>query len=500
LNHFAKKSYDYVNLRFIYASIKIGKLSLKFLCLLPFRKDNMQFEIIKKTPLYSAFSEIGKRVFLPQGIFYWSDRAKNEAELIGTIGAAYAYENDFIDGESSEWVPCYLEGIKQYFKNLTINDLVPYPSIPGISNLREIWKDWIIEKSSFRQTNKKRELKKIEGYITTPIITAGVTNGIFLACSLFLNPKEYIIAPNKRWGNYDNIVEKYLGAKIKSFEFFKQQEFNLESFDAAIDEVAKVQSKIIMILNFPNNPTGYIPSKQEEQNIVNLLVKKQRSLSIPIVVLVDDAYEPYNFSDEGIDKSIFYSLQQLDEDIIPVKLDGATKELLLYGARIGFLTIGLKSSWTKNSEDLNILMKEIDNILSGFNRIIISNSNHFYQALMVKLFNEQGIKRILEMRAKVHVLLKKRYELMTSELKKIHNQDISIDPSSGGFFIFLNLNPDKIKASEFTEFLLRNYKVGVIPIEKPQENVNGIRIAFCSIDLNNIPEFVKRIDNALKQF
>jgi len=460
----------------------------------------MQFEIIKKTPLYSVFSEVGKRVFLPQGIFYWSDRAKNEAELIGTIGAAYAHENDFIDGASSEWVPCYLEGIKEYFKNLTINDLVPYPSIPGISNLREIWKAWIIEKSLITQNNHQRELKKLEEYITLPIVTSGVTNGIFLACSLFLNPKEYIITPNKRWGNYDNIVEKYLGARIKPFEFFKDQKFNLESFSTVIDEVAKVQNKIIIILNFPNNPTGYVPSKEEAQNIVELLVTKQKSLNIPIVVLVDDAYEPYIYTEDGMDKSIFYNLQLLDEDIIPVKLDGATKELLLYGARIGFLTIGLKSSWTKNEGEFNLLKKEIDNILSGFDRIIISNSNHFYQALMIKLFKEQGIKSILEMRNKVHLLLKKRYELMVSELKKINNQDISMDPSSGGFFIFLNLNPNKFKANDFTEFLLRNYKVGVIPIEKPQENVNGIRIAFCSIDLDNIREFVKRIDEALKRF
>jgi aspartate/methionine/tyrosine aminotransferase len=344
------------------------------------------------------------------------------------------------------------------------------------------------------------ELKRLEEYITLPLITSGVTNGIFLSCSMFLNPKEYIIAPNKRWENYDNIVEKYLGAKIKPFEFIKNQEFDLESFNTAIDEVAEVQTKIVIILNFPNNPTGYVPKREEAQNIINLLVKKQRRLKKPIVVLVDDAYEPYIFTEDGIKQSIFYNLHKLEEDIIPVKLDGATKELLLYGARIGFLTIGLKPNWTKNSEELHILMKEIDNILSGFDRIIISNSNHFYQTLIVKLFKEQGIKNILKMRNKVYTLLKSRYELLNSELKKINNPDISIDPSSGGFFIFINLNPSKIRASEFTEFLLRNYKVGVIPIEKPQENVNGIRIAFCSIDLKNITEFVYRIDQALKQF
>ncbi|GAG98619.1 unnamed protein product, partial [marine sediment metagenome] len=44
------------------------------------------------------------------------------------------------------------------------------------------------------------------------------------------------------------------------------------------------------------------------------------------------------------------------------------------------------------------------------------------------------------------------------------------------------------------------YKVGVIPIEKQHDNINGIRIAYCSIDIKKIPEFVSRIDQALRDF
>ena len=460
----------------------------------------MQFEIIKRTAIFSAFSNIGKRVFLPQGIFYWADRAKTEAELIGTIGEAYAYEKDFIPKSSSNWVPCYLEGVKDYLKNLTIDDLVSYASIPGIKQLRQIWKDWIIGKSLYYEKSEQEQLNKLKSYITTPIITSGVTNGIFLSCSLFLNSNEMIIAPNKRWGNYDNIIEKYIGAKIKSFEFFEDQKFNLTSFGKAIDEVAKTQDKIVLIFNFPNNPTGYMPSEGETRDIIDLLVEKQHNLNIPFIAIVDDAYEPYVFMENPKPTSIFYNLQQLEEDIIPIKLDGVTKELLIYGARIGFLTIGLKPSWTSTQQELIQLNQEIDNIISGFNRATISNSNHFYQSLIVKLFNEQGRDKILEMRTRVYNILRDRYKVINQELAKIDNPNISIDPNSGGFFVFINLNPNKIKANEFADFLLKSYKVGVIPIEKPQEHVNGIRIAYCSIDLKNIPEFIKRFDHALKEF
>ena len=459
----------------------------------------MEFKYLQNTPLYSALSELGKRIFLPDGIFYWSGRAKKEAELIGTIGSAFGFERDFVDGGGSDWMPCYLNEISEY-SSLDIKKIVPYASIGGLNETREIWKNWVIKKSQYDEITEKSLMDKLEKLITTPIITAGITNGIFQCSSLFLNPGEFIIAPNKRWGNYDNIIEKFIDAKIKSFSFFKEKKINLDSLELAINEVARVQDKIIIILNFPNNPTGYVPSKEEGKEIVSLLQKQQKKHNKPTIVIVDDAYEPYVYNKDSLNRSIFYDLLQLEEDVIPIKLDGITKELLMYGGRIGFITLGLKSNWVDNDQELEILKDEINNKLEGFTRATISNCNHFYQALTQKLFNENGIEKILISREKVKDLLQKRYEKINSELAKIDDPNISIDPNSGGFFLFLNLNPAKIKAKEFGDHLLRKYKVGVIPIEKLDEQINGIRIAYCSIDLPKIPELIKRINHALNDF
>ena len=459
----------------------------------------MDFDIIKKTPIYEVLSDRGKRIFLPDGIFYWSGRAKKEAELIGTIGTAFAFEKDFIDGGSDEWVPCYFKDISKYTP-LHIKNVVPYASIGGLADLRATWKNWIIKKSLFEAESEKAKLEKLERHITLPIITSGVTNGIFLCCSLFLNKNEIIISPNKRWGNYDNIIVKNLGAKIKSFEFFKNGKLNLEGLKAAIEEVSKVQEKIVIILNFPNNPTGYTPTTDEANELITLLKESQKSNGKPMIILVDDAYEPYVYTKAAIKKSIFYDLQQLEQNIIPIKLDGITKELLMYGGRIGFITIGLKPSWTKTNEELETLKNEINNKLEGMNRSSISNCNHFYQAITERIFNDNGMDQIIEIRDKVKNMLKLRYEKINSELTKINNPNISVDPNSGGFFLFINLNSEKILASKFADHLLKDYKVGVIPIEKLNDGINGIRIAYCSIDLNKIPEFIKRIQLALNDF
>jgi len=459
----------------------------------------MEFEVTKKTPLYNALSEQGKRIYLPQGVFHWSGRAKKEAEISGTLGSAFGYEKDFIEGGSSEWVPLYLEDIKNY-TTLSVSDVVPYSQVSGLEDLKNVWKKWIIKKSGYIKDTEHDKLNRLENLITTPVVTSGLTNGIFLCCSLFLNPGEFIISPNKRWGNYDNIVEKLIGAKIKSFDFFTENKFNTQGLKNAIYEVSKNQDKLILILGFPNNPTGYVPNDEEIEELIKTLRQIQIELSKPIIVLVDDAYEPYIYSDNVINRSIFYALHEIEEDIIPIKLDGITKEMLLYGGRIGFITIGLKPHWVSTDEELMALKSELNNKLSGLVRTTISNSNHFYQTLVIKLFKDVGMEGLIQKRNKIKNLLKDRYEKINEELRKIDNSNISVDPNAGGFFVFVNLNPNKLSANQFADHLLSNYKVGVIPIEKHNNNVNGIRIAYCSIDLTKIPEFVKRFNLALNDY
>ena len=76
------------------------------------------------------------------------------------------------------------------------------------------------------------------------------------------------------------------------------------------------------------------------------------------------------------------------------------------------------------------------------------------------MFKEKGIEKFLSSRENVYNLLKKRYEKINSELLKIDDPDITIDPNSGGFFLFLNLNPKKIKATD-SRFILNRESVNL---------------------------------------
>ncbi|MCG3012313.1 hypothetical protein L7Q77_34210, partial [Pseudomonas aeruginosa] len=61
----------------------------------------------------------------------------------------------------------------------------------------------------------------------------------------------------------------------------------------------------------------------------------------------DDAYYGL-FFEEVYTQSIFTALTQLDNPhVLPVRLDGATKEFFAWGFRVGFMTFGLSDDSTK---------------------------------------------------------------------------------------------------------------------------------------------------------
>jgi len=281
--------------------------------------------------------------------------------------------------------------------------------------------------------------------------------------------------------------------EIESFQFFNGERLNLEGMLKSMQKISEVQDKIVLILNFPNNPTGYCPTKSEIQDILNSLKNFCDSSNKPIIIFCDDAYEGYSYSDERVGTSIFYELIDLHPNLIPIKLDGASKEILMYGGRTGAITLGIHSSWLSNSEK-ELFLKEWDNKMQGMIRSTISNSNHFYQEVLIEIL-KAGFEKMEESRNKIYEILKKRYFASINAFDKYKTDGITIDPAGGGFFVFINI--DKIPANEFADHLLKKYKVGTFPVVSEKEDINGIRVAFCSIPLEKIEETFKRINLTL---
>ncbi|GAG82694.1 unnamed protein product, partial [marine sediment metagenome] len=109
----------------------------------------------------------------------------------------------------------------------------------------------------------------------------------------------------------------------------------------------------------PNNPTGYVPTKKESHDIVSLLQEKQRSLKKPIFVIVDDAYEPYVYTNESSTRSMFYDLHQLDEDVIPIKLDGFKGGFEKFQQSLVEQSKKNKEVWEENKDKVNKYLVDV---------------------------------------------------------------------------------------------------------------------------------------------
>ena len=187
------------------------------------------------------------------------------------------------------------------------------------------------------------------GKLSLPVIIPGLSFGIFTGTRLFINPEEEIIAPQKHWDNYIAIIERQCGGKITTFQTFAEENgklvFNLLGMKEKILSSFTTQGKAVVLMNFPSNPTGYMPNTETIQKMKTILVECANSHGKPIIVLCDDAYEGYVYDKTAANVSIFYELTNLHELIIPIKIDGATKEMLMYGGRMGAFTLGLHEKW-----------------------------------------------------------------------------------------------------------------------------------------------------------
>lgn len=442
----------------------------------------MEFNALSKSGIGNLLSSLGRSIFLPQGIFYWTGRAKKEAEINATIGSACGPESDIVDGASDDVVTYYLPSLQASFGGMTSAETFPYAPILGLPELRKAWRDWILRKL-------EHDREKLDACMTMPVITPGITGGLHVAAKLFVDPDEVVVSPDRLWGNYRNIVEKNVGGRIETFPFFADGAFNVQGMKRKLLGTLASQSKALLMLNFPNNPVGYNPPESMVPAIVEALVDVVEQTSKSLVVLVDDAYEGYVYDDDALQCSMFGDLCDAHRGILPIKLDGTSKEFLFYGGRVGMFTIGLPSQLDVDREQL---LSEIDNKLSGVIRSTVSNCARPVQSAILKALANPEV--AAAERQKVVDILGRRAHLLRDELAKLDVPQLKPLPFNAGFFGFCDI--EGISANAVADRLMTEYKTGVVPTESGA--VNGIRLAFCSVPEAQIPTLAANVAAAVR--
>ena len=446
----------------------------------------MDFPALEKTNALDFFSEYGKKIFNPTGIFYWTGRSKTEAKINATIGSAKGRSKDiFEDGDDQKITLC-IPSIKEYFPDLSTEEIFPYAPEVGIPAFRDAWKEWLLKKA-------EGDADRIAPRLMSPMIVPGITGGISICTRMFVDPGTPIIVPDKRWENYDNVFLRNIFCEIEEYPTFDGQDYNLNGMIASIKKVWGQQDRAVVMLNFPNNPTGYCPPKTVAQKMVKEIQDLvSNNADKKLVMIFDDAYEGYVYDKEAENRSLFYSFDPAP-NFLPVKMDGISKEMLWYGARVGAVTLMCPDQWFEQGGKDEVC-KEIENKFRGVVRNTVSNCSRVAQVTALKAL--KNIDKVIEERSKVFNLLAERYQITKDELGKLTTDLLVVDPFQGGFFCFVNINPKSgLKSFDVCDHLLKKYAVGAVPIE--DGDINGIRLAFCGVESQDIPEMCQSLEKAV---
>lgn len=416
----------------------------------------------KSDTFYSLLSDFGKNIYMPRGIISQSGEAKKLAKKYNaTIGIAKEH------GE-----PMYLKSLYNFFNNLSPSQVFPYASPYGVPDLRKMWREKII-----------RENPSIvnENQISLPVVTQALTNGLMLTGDLFVDEGDEILVPDKLWGNYRLIFEVRYKGIIKTYNFFNDSldGFNLNALDEALLNSKK--EKIILIFNFPNNPTGYTPTEDEANKIVEI-VKKHAEKGKKILIVSDDAYYGLFYEKNLIKGTIFSKFVKSHPNIAAIKIDGFTKEYYVWGFRIGFISY---ADYWSAKETYDILEQKT----AGAIRCSISNCSNTKQSILLGLKDNPEYNN--ERKEKYEILKARAEKVKEVVYNKKYADCWDVYPFNSGYFMCLRIK--SVDSNTVRLHALKKYGVGTISIGE-----TDLRVAFSCVDIDQIEDIFDIIAKSIR--
>jgi aspartate/methionine/tyrosine aminotransferase len=391
----------------------------------------------------ACLSDLGRRMFFPQGIPAQAAQAKS-ARINATIG-------QLTDG-TGHALP--LGALSQHIQGLDLSDVFLYTPQGGQRPLRDAW--------------QARLTQPGDAPITSPFVTVGLTHGLSLMADLFTDPDTEVILPDPGWGNYDHIFGARRGARLIRYPVFRDGVFCAEAMAEAL---AQVRTKAVVVLNFPGNPTGYTPTPEELQPWLDAIEASDK----PLVVLSDDAYAGFVYEPGRLQRSPFYALAKMDPDrVLAIKIDGATKELVFFGARVGFV------SFAAQGESAEILSEK----LKGAARSSVSTAPAVSQAMVTAALKHPHLQA--QQQSLLHEVTGRYRALKTA----LTDAGLPSVPFNSGFFAMIPTHGDP----EALRQQLLGQGVGVVSLARH----GAIRIAYSSTRAEVLPELVQIIAETMR--
>jgi aminotransferase len=291
------------------------------------------------------------------------------------------------------------------------------------------------------------------------VVTVGGSEGIDLALRALVGPGDEVIIPEPSFVAYRGCTV-FSGATPVSIDLRAEDQFRLtpELLINAITPKTKM-----LILPFPNNPTGAIMEKDDLDKIVEVLKDKD------IIVLSDEIYAELTYQDKHI--SIASYPEMKDKTIV---INGFSKAFAMTGWRLGYACA---------HPDIMDAMKKIHQYA-----IMCSPTTAQYAAIEALSNSEDDVA------AMVREYNRRRRALVDGFRK----MGLSCFEPLGAFYVFPCINTTGMNSDEFCERLLMQEKVLVVPGNAFGSCGEGFVRATYANSIENIFEALKRIQRFIE--
>lgn len=409
--------------------------------------------------IYAMLSSLGKAIYFPKvGILSQSAEAKSKAKKFNaTIGIA-----------TEGGQPMHLKVIQDTLSAYNPKDIYEYAPPAGKPELRAAWREKMI-----------KENPSLAGKsFGNPVVTNALTHGLSIVADLFADAGDAVVIPNKNWENYELTFGVRRGAEIVEYPLYNEEErFNSAGLREAL-LAQKSKGKAIVVLNFPNNPTGYTPNAKEGDEIV-AAIRDAAEAGVNVVVVTDDAYFGL-FFENSLQESLFGKLADLHPRVLAVKVDGATKEEYVWGFRVGFITFASASE---------SLLAALEQKTLGIIRATISSGAHPSQTFVLHALQSPEFEA---QKAEKFNIMKGRANRVKELLDSGRYGDVwGYYPFNSGYFMCLKLKD--VSAETVRQRLLDEYGIGTIALGE-----TDLRVAFSCIEEPYLEELYDSIYKAVQ--
>lgn len=285
------------------------------------------------------------------------------------------------------------------------------------------------------------------------IVTVGGSEGIDIALRALVGPGDEVIVPEPSFVAYKGCTA-FTGAIAKVLNLKAEDEFKLtpEALEKAITPRTKV-----VIIPFPNNPTGAIMTRDELAGIVEVLKDKN------IIAISDEIYSELCYGEKHVSIASFPEMR--DKTLV---INGFSKSYAMTGWRLGYIC---------GHPILIEAMKKIHQYA-----LMCSPTTAQYAAIEAL---KSGDKSVEEMCKEYN----RRRRVLLDGFRKM---GLECFEPLGAFYLFPSIKSTGITSDEFCEQLLINEKVLVIPGNAFGDCGEGfIRVCYAS-SMEDIMEALKR--------